>query len=196
LRYFVYAPNGQRFGPVDLPTLQQWVNEGRVLPNSLLEEEIGGQRMAASTILDLRFPPNTPYVAQQMPYGNPGTTTQNPYADPMAQPQQPTPYAAYHRPGQTAKPAATPELTTSWVCSSIATFLVFSCGCFPVLGFIATALAIAGLVNGKKARDNGHPQGNTAYIFSLVILVLSILSAIGGTIFMVAGMSGMGGFNF
>lgn len=167
--------------------------------NSLLEEELSGQRMAASTILDLRFPPNAPYVPQQTPYGAQQQGTQipgqTPFGDPMAQQQQQSPYAAYHRPGQTTapRPAATPELTASWICSSIATFLVFSCGCFPVLGFVATALAIAGLINGKKARDNGHPQGNSAYIFAIVILVLSILSAIGGVAFMALGMSD---FNF
>ncbi len=189
VRYFVYAPNGQRFGPADLTTLQQWVSEGRVLPNTMLEEELGGNRMAASTVSGLQFPANAPYAAQQPPFAPPGVADPTQFGNSAGPPQ--TPYASYHRPGQGPGPTATPpELTTSWICSSIAAFLVFSCGCFPVLGFVATALAIAGLMSGKKARDSGHPQGNAAYIFSIVMLVLSILSAIGGMIFMLVGFSG------
>lgn len=179
MRYFVYAPNGQRFGPADLPTLQQWVAEGRVLPNSLLEEELSGTRLAAGTLGELRFPTQAAYMG-------------NPTFGPPTQPGQ-TPYAPYHRPGHAPRTASTPELTTSFVCSSLAAFLVFSCGCFPILGFVATALAAVGMVQGKKARDNGHPQGNAAHIFGIVMLVLSILSAIGGVIFMLAG---FGMFNF
>lgn len=185
----MYAPNGQRFGPADLMTLQQWVSEGRVLPNSMLEEELGGNRMAASTVSGLQFPANAPYANQHIPPNMSGVGTPGPFSDPS--PPQPSSYAPYHRPGQEAGPPRTPpELTTAWVCSSISAFLVFSCGCFPLLGFVATALAVAGVMSGKKARDNGHPQGNAAYIFSIVMLVLSILSAIGGTIFMLVGFGG------
>ena len=35
-QYFVLAPDGREYGPVDLPGLLQWLREGRVLEATLI----------------------------------------------------------------------------------------------------------------------------------------------------------------
>jgi hypothetical protein len=42
LGYYVIAQDGNRYGPADIPTLQQWVREGRIAPNTTLEDEVTG----------------------------------------------------------------------------------------------------------------------------------------------------------
>lgn len=91
MRYFVVSLDGQKYGPADIPTLQQWIGEGRILPNTYLEEEIGGARLQAGGVRDLRFTPEAPPAMTPPPattgyasvYSNPQNAdlSQNPYAD-------------------------------------------------------------------------------------------------------------------
>ncbi|HJP82632.1 MAG TPA: hypothetical protein VJ835_03930 [Fimbriimonadaceae bacterium] len=55
MRYFVIGANGELFGPADIPTLNQWIAEGRVLPTTMVQEELGGARFAASMLTGLAF---------------------------------------------------------------------------------------------------------------------------------------------
>jgi hypothetical protein len=57
--YFVIGPDGTKYGPADIPTLNQWIGQGRVKPATVLEDA-GGLRMAASAIDGLRFPSGPP----------------------------------------------------------------------------------------------------------------------------------------
>ncbi len=168
LRYFVYAPNGQRFGPADLPTLQQWVSEGRVLPSSLVEQELSGDRMAASAVPGLQFAGNAPY-GPSAPMGG------------VQQPGQ-TPYASYHRPGMSGpSPVTVPgnnEITISWICGAVGISTFFGCVWFPFGGLAPIILGGIGMWQGAKARDLGHSQGQSAYVFSLVVLVLGIVGLV------------------
>jgi hypothetical protein len=56
MRYFVVGANGELFGPADMPTLNQWIAEGRLLPTTMVQEELGGARFAASMLQGLSFP--------------------------------------------------------------------------------------------------------------------------------------------
>ena len=56
MQYFVLTPSGQKFGPADLYTLAAWVKEGRVLPNTILEESTTGQQVMANQVAGLGFP--------------------------------------------------------------------------------------------------------------------------------------------
>lgn len=56
MRYFVIGPNGETYGPADLPTLNQWVTEGRVTSTTILQEENGGARFAAPMLNGLNLP--------------------------------------------------------------------------------------------------------------------------------------------
>jgi hypothetical protein len=50
VQYFVLWPDGQKFGPADVPTLQQWINEGRLTADSQLESVIDGSRCKVSDV--------------------------------------------------------------------------------------------------------------------------------------------------
>lgn len=60
--YYVIAHDGNRYGPADIETLQQWVREGRVAPNTTLEDEFTGTQVRASLLPELShlFPPTAP----------------------------------------------------------------------------------------------------------------------------------------
>ncbi len=68
MRYFLIADDGQKYGPVDLATLNQWAAESRVLPQHQLEVETTAQRVLASTVVGLNFPSQTGYAAPDQGY--------------------------------------------------------------------------------------------------------------------------------
>lgn len=53
--YYVIGDDGQKYGPADVATLQDWIADKRVGPNTVLEDEASGLRVAASTLNELRF---------------------------------------------------------------------------------------------------------------------------------------------
>ncbi|MGQ9487745.1 MAG: DUF4190 domain-containing protein [Armatimonadota bacterium] len=53
--YFVIAHDGNRYGPADIAMLQQWVREGRIAPNTMLEDEATGAQIQASLLPELRY---------------------------------------------------------------------------------------------------------------------------------------------
>lgn len=64
MQYFVVSHDGQQFGPVDLQALNIWVQEGRILPHTLIVEAHTGRRVPAAQIAGL----NLPAPQQQIPY--------------------------------------------------------------------------------------------------------------------------------
>lgn len=74
--------------------------------------------------------------------------------------------------------AGNSKITTAWLCAAIGMALLLSCGCFPFVSIVPTGLAAIGMIQAKAARDLGHPQGQTAFIFSLVVLILGLLAFI------------------
>lgn len=69
MRYFVLGDNGQKYGPADVPTLEAWATEGRLLAATQLEDETTGERKSAAELLPSRFQSVTPppAAAPQMP---------------------------------------------------------------------------------------------------------------------------------
>ncbi|HVT10766.1 MAG TPA: hypothetical protein VHE55_00750 [Fimbriimonadaceae bacterium] len=55
MRYFVIAPDGSKFGPADIDMLRQWVKEGRISPDTMLEEEMSRKRVPARMVAGLMF---------------------------------------------------------------------------------------------------------------------------------------------
>lgn len=56
MQYYVRTDDGQRYGPADLPTLNRWIQEGRLAPHQMVEDAVSGQTMPASQVLGLVFP--------------------------------------------------------------------------------------------------------------------------------------------
>jgi hypothetical protein len=54
--YFVLADDGQRYGPVDVTTLNQWVQDGRIARHTTLEDAETGVQMSAPAISGLMLP--------------------------------------------------------------------------------------------------------------------------------------------
>jgi hypothetical protein len=68
LRYFVIAPDGSKFGPADIATLRAWIGEGRIAPDTILEEEASRQRVAARFVAGLTFPEMPSFIGATPPY--------------------------------------------------------------------------------------------------------------------------------
>jgi len=177
VRYFVVTQDGQRFGPADINTLQQWANEGRLLATSTLEEEITGNRVLAGSVpgLSMGGGNNSPYgtptqtTTQQSPYGQPQSPYgqgPNPYNPPSGDnnPYAQNPYAQggnYYRGagGPAYNPEIQREMTNAWIGGALG---LACCG----------PLAIWGLVCANKAKAAGHPSAGGAVALNIIALVL------------------------
>ncbi|MGV3618610.1 MAG: hypothetical protein ACO1SV_25080 [Fimbriimonas sp.] len=162
MRYYVLSDDGQKFGPADVQTLNQWIAENRLLPTQMLEEEASGARFAARSVPGLNFPPPADATPPGGPYG----------AAPGAGPGQPQ--AGYYRPpGGTTYSApgddGSRDITPAWILFGVG---IFSCCCIPWVGFLVPA---AGVYFANRARQKGHPQGTTVFILNLIILVIALL---------------------
>lgn len=83
MRFFVVLADGQKFGPADVPTLNKWIVEGRLTPDTVLEEELSGARQPAKNMPSLDFGGGPP--APSAPAPKP--LTPNPF-DPLSQVEQ------------------------------------------------------------------------------------------------------------
>lgn len=154
MRYFVIAPNGQRFGPADVALLNQWALEGRVDEHTELEDAATGAKLAAASV--------------------PGFVPARPQPTPIETPQQPAAqwqhppgtYSNYPRP-QTTTDVASTEVLVSWILGAITI-----AACCP-------ALPIIGLIMANKALAMGNTQGSAPRIFNIVMLVGSLLVYVG-----------------
>ncbi|CAN1569099.1 hypothetical protein MCEMSE15_03103 [Fimbriimonadaceae bacterium] len=166
--FFVIADDGNKYGPADLATLNAWIAEGRLQPNTILEEVQTMERRPASTVPGLNFP------------GAPGPQAARTYANPTAgpnigQPNVGQPGGYSYQPGNYGMSGmgggisaeATSELNKAWMCAVVG-FLC--CGFLPIYGIICA----------NKAESLGHPQGKTAKIVNIVILVLICGGAVAG----------------
>ena len=63
MNYFVVGPNGERYGPADLATLNQWVGEGRVKADSLVQAEGDIELVPASQIEGIALALDAPAAA-------------------------------------------------------------------------------------------------------------------------------------
>lgn len=153
VRYFVIAHDGQKYGPADIPTLNQWIVEGRLLPTQMLQDEASGGQIVASAVPGLNFPLNgSPYAP---PTG--GTIGGSPNSNyNQGQPYQ----QAYVRPNAYMGDDGSNDMRTAWICAVMALL------CCPLVG-------IAGAVAANKAQQKGHPQGQLALILNILALVIN-----------------------
>jgi hypothetical protein len=161
MRYFVIGPDGSKYGPADLASLNAWAAESRVLPSTMLEEEGTGRQIAARDVIGMVFPMAPPSTPSQSP-------TPPDYGQPTySQPQQPIygssqPQSPYNRPVQQGSDGSS-EVTWAWVLGAIG-FL-----CCPIV------FSTIGIVLAVNAKNKGHPSGNAAMIFCIVSLVVGVI---------------------
>jgi hypothetical protein len=73
MNYYVVGPDGQKYGPGDVVVLNQWAQQGRVTPTTVLEDAATGARFAASQVQGMVFAP-----APGSDYAQPPTYQQYP----------------------------------------------------------------------------------------------------------------------
>lgn len=192
--YYVLTQEGNKYGPADLPTLNAWAMEGRLLPGFQLEEVSTGRRFPAYELAGLHFPAVNqpqPQIPQNPPaYGGPQNPQQPPsfsnaptHPSYYQRPGSPGPQAQY---GQYYPPQSNSGITSSWVWGSIgAVMMIIGC-CCPFTYLIGIGLSIGGIYTANQARNQGDPRAQAPYIFNIVILTLSILFGIGSIIMLIA----------
>lgn len=182
--YFVVGDGGSKYGPADVETLKQWAAENRLTPTTMLEDAATGVQLQASQVPDL-FPPAQPVIQQSAPTeapGSPYATPSSPYQTPGAGPASPyqqNPYSApmgtYPRGGPVGgeSEAAKQAVMYGWICFA--------------LGVVCCFLISPGAIYfGKKAKDEGHSQGQLIFILGIIWTCLGAC----GTIFYIIAIAG------
>lgn len=128
MQYFVIWPNGQRFGPANLATLQDWLRENRIDANTDLEEAGTGRKLKAGALLGLQGG-STQY--QQPPDPSAGQSYSGYY--------RPTPTSGMSHPLQSS--GGNTEITLAWIFGVLGLFLGLCCPLFSVIGLVMALIA-------------------------------------------------------
>ncbi len=148
MNYFVVdQTSGQKYGPADLATLNQWVVEGRVTPTTMLEDAATGQQVLASSVPGLSL-------------GVPPTAAPPPAAAPVANPY---PRQFEQAPGLPVSSEQSGLITASYILSAVGL-------CVCPIAFSGGAIACAVI-----AKNRGDQRGQTAMIVGIVSLVAGII---------------------
>jgi hypothetical protein len=166
MQYYVVGPDGNKYGPADVPTLKAWIAENRIGPDSMLEDFNTGQRMPASQVPGLiegAAPTGTPMTGTMAP----GTSASAPQGNMYAAGPSMGP-GSYTGGGLTQGDDGKVFVILAWVFSSIG--LVLCCA------YISQFAAILGAIFAFVAASKGHPGAKAVKIYSIIVLVLSIIS--------------------
>ena len=159
MQYFVISPNGQKYGPADVQTLNTWVQEGRVVSTSMLEDAATGQIIPVDQVPGLVIVPANPN-----------------YQNPHAQYPRGQMVGGFDN-GET-------DLRTAWILAIIglvaSVVMSICCSCFGVINIFS----ILGIVYSSNAKKKGNPNTQNALICSIIGVALSPL--IYGIILLVA----------
>lgn len=189
MRYYVLDGQGNQYGPVDVPTLNQWVRDGRIMPSTQILVEATGKVISAQMVPGLKLDmapglglnPAGPLNSDpNRPMGFPGSSPQAPMTG------YPRASGAFGGVGD-AIPGA-----MEFNRSITATGLSLVC-CFTVSP-LGIPLAIAGIYFARRAQMMGHPGPQVAFIAAIISLVLcgiNTLSLIAG-LGILSGLSGAG----
>ncbi len=145
--YYVISQDGQKFGPADVPTLNQWITEGRLAPDTLLQDASTGAQVLARGIPALKFGFNPPIAPP----------TSNPYD--MPSPVQAPAYPRYQQPWHQPQGVSSGQLVGAWICTALAPIFIFIC-------YIGLGMSIFGIVTGSTL----YKQNSTAAGLAMIII--------------------------
>ena len=139
MRYFVVSEDGGKFGPAEVPLLNQWIEEGRLLPEMHLQEDGTNHRVIAASVLGLDFNEHG-----EAPVGR-------------------APVMAMERETAVASPVSDLALAFSMVVVTLCLAPVQV-----VLGYLGIFTAILGCMASLKAKERMDSLGGPALILNLL----------------------------
>lgn len=193
MQYYVIAPDGQKYGPADVATLNQWAAEARLTPETQLEDTTTGARMSASAVPGITFPgaapgfqqpqpqPQSPYQQPQQPYQQP-QQPQQPYQQPQQpyqQPQQPGGYQqpqGGYQPGPYSQPPGS-NYPRQGIAGDDGSGDVRNAWIFGAIGFLCCPIVFStlGIYFAVQGKNKGNPSAQGAMIFCIVSLVAGFI---------------------
>lgn len=159
MQYFVTGTDGVEYGPVDLASLQSWVKDNRVFPNTKVRNATNGMVLQASTMPEVSnlFPP--------APMPSIGTVA---------------PMAGYEGRPSYAQPDMTAQMMRNYNDEGWKPFMIVIGLCAAsiivsaTVGYYGTALGIWGIRQGWEAKESDQNGGLLAFIISIISLILAI----------------------
>ena len=152
MNHYVVASDGQKYGPANVATLNEWIGHGRLFPTNTLEEEGTGRRFPAGELAGLNF---AVAPTASAPYPRAGTTAYAPY--------QPAPAQNEH-----GKVLGAFALAIGAVIVAL------------FIGIFSLFLAIWGIQMAWASKEDGHPAGWFAVAFNVLAIIAVIVIKIGG----------------
>lgn len=177
MRYFVLDAQGNQYGPVDVPTMNEWVRQGRIMPHTQILVESTGKVIEAQRVpgLNLDLAPGLGL--------NPGGPIRNDPNRPVGFPGVQSPYnmppssGAF---GGVGDAMAGAKDFNSAIMAVGASFL-----CCLTIAPLGIPLAALGIYFARRAQLAGHPGPQVATIAAIISLIcssiatLSLISSIG-----------------
>ena len=158
MEYFVIAPDGQKFGPANVPTLNQWIQEGRIAPQTLLQDAGTGAQIVARALPALNFMPQ-PTIAPP---------NANPYTMPSPA-QHPMFYNQAAQPWNQPPGVSSGQIVGAWICTVLAPVLIPFC-------YFGLAGALFGCITGGQlVKEGKKAAGGTMIGFNALWIVLFVI---------------------
>jgi hypothetical protein len=168
--YVVRDGAGALYGPANVPTLRQWVGEGRITANMHIAPQGTQQFILAGEMFDLAdaFAPGP----QQSAPGALAHTQQNPYGqNPYDQAQYPQQNPNYQTPYQQPWQSKSSGLAIAALCFGIGGF---ACGIFSIVGIILGHMA-RGQIRREPERYEGWGLATAGMIIGYVLTAFTAL---------------------
>ena len=150
MRYFVFAEDGNKYGPADVGMLNRWIEEGRLLPAMMLEEEGTLHRVAAASIAGLDF-----YVLDEDQQPIEAASASAAVAV-MAIEPSPTEALSF-------------DLVLAWL--SVVATLAFA-AVRGAAGYLAIFTTLLGIMASLKAKEKGHFAAGPAIVINVLAFVV------------------------
>lgn len=166
-RFVVELASGQRFGPADLPTIEQWARESRLGRDSAVYEVAPDGSLG-----ERRWVMDVPSLAPilQAPPTSPGPV--QPVRDDTA---------------SVIVPYRNPRALTGYYMSVFGLLMML----VPLLGLIYACIVVyLGVTGFRYARQNPHAHGSAHAWIAILLGMLEMIVGIGATVFAVARMLG------
>ena len=193
MKFYVVMSDGRKFGPADIATLNQWIVEGRVNRDTMLENADNEQQARARDVMGLKF------VAQGPDLGGTDQALKaqdplRPAGQPVQIPGQPTPYVAGAPEHSSSTPSAPsqsapmnpygnpPQPSTPYPRSydphidDGSQKLVNTAWILIAVGFACCFLCTPfGIYNANRAKNMGNTNANTPVLVGWIVFGLQIV---------------------